>query len=86
MNIEFPGQTANYEGGLSVRAVVGSKTVACLFTTDALQDVNPDTRFLSPLEQYERNKFELNAIAERLIREVDILSGPVRITSADVRV
>jgi hypothetical protein len=85
MSITFLDPIAEDESGISVRALVDGKTFVCLFTIEALQDINPDTRFHLPSEQYEFNQHELQSIAERLILEDNIKCETVRITSADVR-
>jgi hypothetical protein len=85
MSIEFqspPVQDPN--GGIGTRAKVDGQIVVCHFTQEALQDVNPGTRMLPPMEQYKANEWKLKAAAEQLIREGKTQNGHVFVGTNDV--
>ena len=85
MNIEFPGPAvpAN-DGGISFKAVVDGKTVACKFSMEVLQDVEPSLSMSSQETQFESSKQKLLQIAERKIREGKVINGVVNIFTADL--
>jgi len=86
MNIEFlnpPVPDENF--GIIVRAKVDDQTIICHFAQEALQDVNPSMRMLSPMQMYKANEPELRAITERLIRNGKIQRGYIYIRTNDVR-
>lgn len=85
MNIEFPGPAVPAEdGGISFRAKVDGETVACKFSWEALQDVEPANRLEEPMEQFEANQTLLLGIAEEKIRNGEVTDGVVGIFTADV--
>ena len=85
MTIEFPGPAVPAEdGGISYRAIVDGKTVACKFSTEALQDVNPDLTMSNPADQFESSKARLLEIAERKISAGKIADGVVHIFTRDL--
>jgi len=85
MNIEFPGPAVPAEdGGISFRALVDDQTVACKFSMEALQDVNPEYSMASPSEQFESSKPILLQIAEKKVRAGDVSNGVVHIFTRDL--
>jgi hypothetical protein len=86
MNIEFIGTARpDQNGGMGIRVKIDDRIVICHFTQEALQDVNPATRMLSPIEQYEANETKLKVVAEQLIRGGKIQNGQVFVGTNDVR-
>lgn len=86
MDIEFPGEMVPAEdGGLSVRALVDGETVACQFTVEALEDVNPDLTMSDREAQFAASKNYLLRVAEQKIRAGEVVNGVVQIKSVDVR-
>jgi hypothetical protein len=86
MNIEFlDPPVSDQNGGVVVRADVGGQIVICHFTQEALQDVNPHMKTLSPIEQYGTSELKLKTVAERLIREGKVQNGQVFVGTNDVR-
>ena len=54
MNIEFPGPAVPMQdGGISSKAVVDGETVACWFSMEALQDIDPALTQTQPIDQFE---------------------------------
>lgn len=85
MIIEFPGPAVPAEdGGISYRALVDGKTVACKFSTEALQDVNPDLTMSSSADQFESSMARLLDVAERKIRAGHVVDGVVHIFTRDL--
>lgn len=86
MKIEFPGPAVPAEdGGISFRAIVDGQTVACKFSMEALQDVDPSLTTASPAAQFEQSKSVLLSIAEKKIRAGHVSNGIVHVFTADVR-
>lgn len=86
MIIQFPGPAVPApDGGISYRALVDGESVACMFSMEALQDVNPELSNLDSHSQFEASKPYLLQIAERKILSNGVENGVVRIFSADVR-
>jgi hypothetical protein len=71
--------------GAIFMATVNDKPVSCRVTKDALEDIDPANRMASSEEQFQQNQYELQNIAERLIRAGRINNGILTITSQDVR-
>lgn len=85
MNIEFPGPAVPAEdGGISYRTLVDGETVACKFSTEALQDVNPDLTMSSSAVQFEPSQARLLEVAERKIRAGNLVDGVVHIFTRDL--
>ena len=86
MDVSFPGPAIPAkDGGISFRAVVDGQTVACKFSTEALQDVKPSLTASPPSTQFEESKQVLLNIAEKKIRSGQVTEGVVRIFTADLR-
>lgn len=88
--IIFSGKWTTETGQLSsvgaiFFATVNGKTVICHVTDNALKDIDPANRMASSKEQFQQNQYELQNIAERLIRAGRINNGILTITSQDVR-
>ena len=85
MNIEFPGPSVPAEdGGISFKSVVNGETVACKFSMEVLQDVDPNLTMESPTQQFESSKSTLLQIAEKKIRDGKVDNGVIRIFTADL--
>ena len=85
MNIEFPGPAVPAEdGGISYRALVDGETVACKFSTEALQDVNPDLTMSSSAVQFESSQARLLEVADKKIRSGHVVDGVVHIFTHDL--
>jgi len=86
MNIEFINPARSGQNGeMGIRVRVDDQIIICHFTQEALQDVNPAMRMLSPIEQYAANEAKLKAVAEQLIRDGKIQNGQVFVGTNDVR-
>lgn len=86
MNIEFPGPAVPAEdGGISYRAIVDGEIVACKFSWETLQDVDPSLTQSPAIEQFEASISLLLAIAEKKIEEGKIENGIVQIFTKDLR-
>lgn len=85
MDIQFPGPTvpAN-DGGISFKALVDGQVVACKFSMEALQDVNPEFAAASPEDQFQASKSRLLAIAETKIRAGKVSNGCVQVFTNDL--
>ena len=85
MNIEFPGPAVPAEdGGISFRALVDEQTVACKFSREALQDINPDLTMMSPADQFEASKSRLLAVAAKKIRAGMVANSVVQVFTQDL--
>lgn len=86
MKIEFIGPAVSVPAdGISFRAKVDGHTVACIFSLEALEDVNPATSLLCPEEQFKANRDALLAAAKRKIHACQIKNNIVRIFTTDLR-
>lgn len=85
MNILFSGKFASNPEtfGINFEATVDGQRVVCCITLDALQDVDPSNSQATPEQQFLANRCSFEAIAKQKILSGD--TGPVEITSADVR-
>lgn len=85
MNILFSGPAVSLQdGGVSYRAVVDGVTVACQFTWEALQDINPAHTQENPMNQFFLSKNQLLSIAKAKILTGDVANGVVIIRKSDV--
>ncbi|WP_043359206.1 DUF1488 family protein [Methyloversatilis universalis] len=85
MNVQFPGPAVPMQdGGISYRATVDGVTVACQFTWEALQDVNPEFTLDQPINQFNFSAERLLAIAEKKIRNGGIVNGVVLVNTGDL--
>lgn len=85
LHITFPGKFALRSdlSGVNFLATVDGQPVTCHITTEALQDIEPQNARARALEQFARNQFRIECIAERLVRE-QFPTQPVLVTSSDV--
>lgn len=85
MNVQFPGPAVPMQdGGISYRATVDGVTVACQFTWEALQDVNPEFTLDQPINQFNFSAERLLAIAEKKIRNGGIVNEVVLVNTGDL--
>ena len=85
MDIQFTGEIVETEdGGLSVRAVVDGRTIACRFTTEVLQDVDSSHRTDDSTSQFHANQARLEQIARNKILAASPLNSPIWIVTADL--
>ena len=75
MNVTFPDvHTVDPETyGISFPADVDGTRIKCLVTTDALQDINPSKATETVESQFNDNKYSFQSIAERKIRNGDVV-------------
>lgn len=86
MRIELKGPAFPADdGGVSFRAYVDGNLVACWFTWEALQDVDPENREADAMSQFEANKDRLLVVAQQLILDGRAADGVVVIRSSDVQ-
>ena len=85
MQVSFSGKHAiNHETfGINFEAIVDGASIACMVSTEALQDIDPRYALGNAEDQFVANRSSFERIAERKIRAGD--SSPITITSADVR-
>lgn len=85
MNVQFPGPAVPMQGGgISYRATVDGVMVACQFTWEALQDVNPELTLDQPINQFNSSAERLLSIAEKKIRSGGIVNGVVLVSTSDL--
>ena len=85
MNIEFSGPAVPAEdAGISFRVLVDGQTVACKFSMEALQDINPDLTMMSPADQFEASKSRLLAVAAKKIRAGMVANSVVQVFTQDL--
>lgn len=85
MEIDFVGPAVPAEdGGISFRAMVDGQPVACKFSMEALQDVNPNLTMAAPIEQFEARRSALLAVAEKKIRTGKVANGVVTVFTQDL--
>ncbi|ELE5868232.1 DUF1488 family protein [Vibrio cholerae] len=85
MNIEFIGncvQNDNFQ--ISFQAKVDGQPIVCVVSTEALQDINPNTRTRPVASQCVDNKSKLEAIATKKIQDGQVENGKVFISQSDV--
>lgn len=86
MNVQFPGPAVPMQdGGISYRAIVDGATVACQFTWEVLQDVNPELTEEQPINQFNSSADLLRAIADQKIRSGGVVNGIVRVSTSDLQ-
>jgi hypothetical protein len=83
--IEFVGPAVlASDGGISYRARVDGKVVACRFSAECLEDADPALTMQTPMSQFESSMSRLLKIAEKKIRAGQIEGGVVHIFTADL--
>jgi hypothetical protein len=83
--IEFIGPAVPAsDGGISCRARVDGKVVACHFSAECLEDADPTLSIQTPMSQFESSMTRLLGIAEKKIRAGQIDDGIVHILTADL--
>ncbi len=84
MNIDFTGPAMPLsDGGVSYRAVCDGQKIACWFSWEALQDVDPHRTQLAPMEQFEASRDQLLGMARQKIEQGSVINGVVEITLED---
>lgn len=84
MNIDFTGPVMPLsDGGISCRVMCDGQKIACWFTWEALQDVDPQYTRLEPMEQFEASRDQLLGIAREKIERGSVVNGVVEITRED---
>lgn len=84
MNIDFTGPVMPLaDGGVSFRAVCDGQKIACWFSWEALQDVDPRQGQREPIEQFEASREQLLGMARDKIERGSMVNGVVEITRAD---
>lgn len=83
--IEFikPAISSDDEG-IAYRAIADSERVFCRFSTECLQDVNPNLRCDIALRQSDASRETLLRIAEEKARAVEILNGLVQVSKSNL--
>tara|TARA_R110001583_G_scaffold18101_1_gene72391 strand:- start:6425 stop:6721 length:297 start_codon:yes stop_codon:yes gene_type:complete len=85
MNIEFKGSPfLGDTTEINFLAMVDGKSITCIVTFEALEDINPGSKSDDGMLQYINNEDKLKAIAEKKIRNGQVTSNKVVIYSADV--
>lgn len=85
MNIEFKGSPfLGDTTEINFHAMVDGKSITCIVTFEALEDINPDVKSDDGMLQYINNEAKIKAIAEKKIRNGQVSSNKVVIYSADV--
>jgi len=83
--IEFIGPAVQVsDAGISYRARVDGKYVACHFSPECLEDVDPTLTTETPMSQFESSMSRLLEITEKKIRAGQIDGGIVHIFTADL--
>ncbi len=83
--IEFIGPAVPASGrGISYRARVDGKVVACHFSAECLEDADPTLSIQTPMSQFESSMTRLLGIAEKKIRAGQIEDGVVHVFTADL--
>jgi hypothetical protein len=85
MKIEFVGP-ANIaiDGGVNYQALLNGKNLACHFTYEALDDVEPDGILGDALEHFKNHQLKLLSIAEQKILGGHAHDGLIQIFSSDL--
>ena len=85
MKVTFPGpMVPMLDGGISFGARLGEQTIACWFSWELLQDVNPALTGATVMEQFNASKIKLLALAEQKILAGQIEDGIVKIGTGDL--
>jgi hypothetical protein len=85
MNIEFKGSPfLGDTTEINFVATVDGKSITCIVTFEALEDINPNAKSDDGMLQYINNEDKIKAIAEKKIRNGQLSSNKVVIYSADV--
>lgn len=85
MNIEFKGSPfLGDTTEINFVATVDGKSITCIVTFEALEDINLDVKSDDGMLQYINNEAKIKAIAEKKIRNGQVSSNKVVIYSADV--
>ncbi len=85
MNIDFCGPAVPaQDGGISYRVKIDGETVACEFTMEVLQDIEPSKTDLPAIHQFEASQNSLLDMAQEKISKGLIVNGVVLITTSDL--
>lgn len=85
MKIEFigPATIAN-DGGVNYPALLNGQKLACHFSYEALDDVEPDGIMGDALEHFNNHQLKLLSIAEQKILSGHVHDGQIQIFSSDL--
>jgi hypothetical protein len=85
MKIEFVGPaTISPDGGVHYPAVLDGQPLACHFSYEALDDVEPDGILGDALVHFKSHQLKLLSIAEQKIRGGHAHDGQIQIFSSDL--
>jgi hypothetical protein len=85
MDIEFIGPASlAVDGGVFFPAVVDRNLINCHFTSEVLEDINPNDLHADPLATFEEHRLILLSIAESKIKKKLIHAGFVSVFSGDL--
>jgi len=86
MQIEFIGPAVKAEdGGVLFLAKVDGRQIQCHFTYEALEDIDPDTLQVNPLEQFESHQLKLLSIAEMKLLKGLAIKDRLTVYTSDLR-
>ena len=86
MKIEFIGPAVKAEDdGVMFLAKVDGRHVQCHFTFEALEDIDPDTLQIDPLQQFQSHKLKLLSIAESKLLKGLAIKDRLTVYTSDLR-
>jgi hypothetical protein len=85
MTIDFTGAYAPNENfGINFQAKVNEENVPCVISTEALDYIDPSTRFGDASEKFLNNRSRFESIARNKILNGEMTNGKVFICQSDV--
>ena len=85
MDIEFIGPASLADdGGVLFPALVDQHLINCHFTSEVLEDLNPDDLNEDPIATFEEHRLILLSIAEAKIQKKLVHAGLVSVFSSDL--
>jgi hypothetical protein len=85
MKIEFVGPaTIAHDGGVYYPALLDGQPLACHFSYEALDDVEPDEILGDALTHFKNHQLKLLSIAEQKILNGHAYDGKIQIFSSDL--
>jgi len=86
MQIEFIGPAVKAEdGGVLFLAKVDGRQIQCHFTYEALEDIDPDTLQVNPLDQFQSHQLKLLSIAEMKLLKGLAIKDRLTVYTSDLR-
>ena len=86
MKIEFIGPAVKAEDdGVLFLTKVDGRSVQCHFTFEALEDIDPDTLQIDPLQQFESHQLKLLSIAEGKLLKGLAIKDRLTVYTSDLR-